>query len=140
MAAAYSTDLRLKVLAAYERDMKTSEIAHAFSVCPAWARRVKQRFRELGEVASRPMGGARYLKINRQRLAELVAQQPDATLAELCERIEVECSQSGIGHALESLNLTLKKKRSMPRSRIARTSRGVAGSGSSGWTTWTSAD
>lgn len=132
MASAYSTNLLLKVLAAYERKMKTSEIAHAFSVCPAWARRVRQRFREIGEVAARPMGGARYLKTNRERLAELVAEQSDATLAELCERGEVDCSQSGIGSALELMNLTLRKRRSMQPSRIDPTSRCVAESGCGG--------
>jgi len=134
MAGPYSKDLRLKVLAAYERGMKTSAIAEAFSVCPAWARRVKQRFRETGEVAARPMGGARYLKISRERLAQLVAEQPDATLAELCERIDVECSQSGIGYALQSLDLTLKKRRSTRPSRIVRTWQRDAKSGADGST------
>lgn len=109
MASPYSKDLRLKVLAAYELKMKTSEIARAFTVCPAWARRVKQRFRESGEVEARPMGGARHIKIDREQLARLVAEHPDATLAELCELIDVECSQSGIGYALQSLDITLKK-------------------------------
>ncbi len=132
MAGPYSKDLRLKVLAAYERGVTTSMIAEAFSVCPAWARRVKQRFRETGEVEARPMGGARYIKIDRERLAQLVAEHPDATLAELCEMIEVECSQSGIGYALQSLDITLKKRRSTRPSRIVRTWRrdetsGVAG-------------
>ena len=140
MAGPYSKDLRLKVLAAYERGMKTSAIAEAFSVCPAWARRVKQRFRERGEVEARPMGGARYIKISRQRLAELVAEQPDATLAELCERIDVECSQSGIGHALQSMNLTLKKKRSTLPSRIVRTSQRGVKSGAAGSRTLMSSD
>ncbi|MCK6440783.1 MAG: IS630 transposase-related protein [Planctomycetes bacterium] len=132
MASPYSKDLRLKVLAAYERGMMTSAIARAFSVCPAWARRVKQRFRESGEVEARPMGGARYIKISRQQLAELVAQHPDATLAELCELIDVQCSQSGIGYALQSLDLTLKKKRSTRRSRIVRTWQRDAKSGAAG--------
>ncbi len=140
MAGPYSTDLRLRVLAAYERGMTTSAIAEAFSVCPAWARRVKQRFRENGEVEARPMGGARYLKISRARLAQLVAEQPKATLAELCERIEVECSQSGISKALRSLEMTLKKRRSTRPSRTVRTSQRVVNSGVSGLPKWMPVD
>ena len=47
--AAYSQDLRDRIVAAYERGMKTKQIAVMFEVSPAWARRVKQRLREHGE-------------------------------------------------------------------------------------------
>lgn len=90
MAASYSQDLRDRVLAAYDHGMKTSEIARVFQVSPAWARRVKQRRREHGETTPRPRGGATYIKIDRTRLAELVEQQPDATLEELRERLGVQ--------------------------------------------------
>lgn len=55
MASPYSQDLRDRVLAAYDRGMPTKEIAIAFDVSPAWARRLKQRRRETGETAPRPM-------------------------------------------------------------------------------------
>ena len=42
MGAAYSQDLRDRVLAAYDRGMVTSQIAKVFAVSPAWARRIKQ--------------------------------------------------------------------------------------------------
>ena len=51
---AYSQDLRLKVLGAYDRGMDTRAIAEAFDVSPAWVRRVRQRRREHGETAPRP--------------------------------------------------------------------------------------
>src|SRR5438552_3774018 len=85
MAAPYSEDLRHRVLGAYDRGMRTKEVADNFQVSPAWARRVKQRRREHGELSPRPMGGKRFEKIDRAKLAELVKQQPDATLAELRE-------------------------------------------------------
>jgi len=43
MAAPYSQDLRRRVLAAYDRGIKTKQIADMFQVSPAWERRVKQR-------------------------------------------------------------------------------------------------
>jgi hypothetical protein len=59
--------------------MKTKQIAEVFAVSPAWARRIKQRRRETGEITPRPVGGRRRWKIDRVRLAELVVKHPDAT-------------------------------------------------------------
>ena len=131
MAALYSKDLRQRVLGAYDRGMQTKEIAENFQISPAWARRVKQRRREHGELSPRPMGGKRFEKIDRARLAELVAQQPDATLAELRERLGIQCALSAICMALRRLSLSFKKRRSTRPSRIVRTWRRGGPNGSS---------
>src|ERR1700674_4282788 len=87
MGAAYAQDLRDRVLLAYDRGMATGQIAEVFDVSPAWARRVKQRRRENGQTKPRPMGGVRLVKIDPVRLAQLVAEHPDATLKELREML-----------------------------------------------------
>ena len=122
MAAPYSQDLRDRVLAAYDRGEPTSTIAGMFQVSPAWARRLKQRRRESGETAPRPMGGATVIKIDMARLAELVRQQPDATLRELRERLGNVCGEPAICLALQRLGMSFKKRRSMRPSRTARMS------------------
>lgn len=122
MSAAYSQDLRDRVLAAYERGQQTAWIVEHFQVSPAWARRVKQRRRETGETTPRPRGGATVVKIDRQRLAELVRQQPDATLKQLVERLDVNCSVSAVCMALKQMEISFKKRSSTRRSRIGRTS------------------
>ncbi|MFN0131090.1 MAG: IS630 family transposase [Phycisphaerales bacterium] len=109
MGAAYSQDLRDRVLRAYERGMATAQIAHVFDVSPAWARRVKQRLREHGEAAPRKVGSPGVCKIDRQRLAELVHEQPDATLRELRERLGVVCAESAVCRALKA-GILLQKK------------------------------
>jgi transposase len=129
MASAYSQDLRDRVLAAYDRGMRTQQIAEVFGVSKAWARRLKQRRRETGETGPRPSGGARVIKIDRTRLAELVAERPDATLRELREMLGVQCAESAICMALQKMGLTFKKRRSTRRSRTARTSRVADASG-----------
>ena len=121
MGAPYAQDLRDRVLAAYDRGMKTKQIADLFQVSPAWARRVKQRRRETGETTPRPMGGATVVKIDPVRLAELVRQQPDATIKELHARLGVECSESAVGMALKRLGLSFKKKRFTRQSKTVRT-------------------
>lgn len=129
MGAAYSQDLRDRVLAAYDRGMKTQEIAEVFAISKAWARRVKQRRREHGETSPRKMGGPGVIKVDRARLAELVAEHPDATGPELRELLGVECSDSAIYMALKELGLSYKKRRSTRRSRTVRTSRVAAACG-----------
>jgi transposase len=132
MAAPYSDDLRDRVLAAFDRGMKTKEIAEVFQVSPAWARRIKQCRRETGRVRPLPTGGKRVQKIDPVLLAELVRRQPDATLKELRERLGVKCALSSVWGALEKIKLTFKKSRSTPPSRTAPTSRNAVRNGSSG--------
>ena len=122
MAVPYSQDLRDRVLLAYDRGMPTKQIAETFSVSRAWARRVKQRRNETGETTHRPMGGPGVTIVDREQLASLVREQPDATLAELRDRLGVKCALSTLCKALKKMGLTFKKKRSMRRSKTARTS------------------
>lgn len=120
--AAYSQDLRDRVLRAYEQGMKTHEIAETFAVSRAYARRVRQRFRETGEVSARKVGSPGVTIVDRQQLAALVREHPDATLAELRELLGVQCALSTLCGALKELEISFKKKRSTPRSRTGRTS------------------
>lgn len=117
MGAAYSQDLRDRILAAYDRGMKTRQIAKTFEVCGAWARRVKQVRRETGRTSALPMGGVRVVKVDLERLRQLVAQQPDATIRELHARLGCNCGESAVDMALRRLELTFKKRRSMRPSR-----------------------
>ena len=131
MGAAYSQDLRDRVLAAYDRGMVTSQIAEVFAVSPAWARRIKQDRRESGRTTPRPMGGVRRVKIDPARLRQLVEQQPDATLKELRDRLGVVCGEPAICMALKRLKLSFKKSRSTRPSRTGPTSRSGGATGAS---------
>ena len=114
MPIPYSQDLRDRVLAACDRAMKTKQIADLFGVSASWVRRVKQRRREYGEVAPRPPEpAARFKKIDRVRLRELVETHPDATLVELRVMLGVRCSESAIWKALDKMGYTFKKRRFM---------------------------
>lgn len=123
MAAPYPSELRLRVLAAYDRGMRTKEISEIFKVSPAYARRVKQVRREEGRTAPKPMGGATLVKIDSARLAELVAQHQDATLKELRDLLGAACGESAVCMALRRLKITFKKRRSTRASGTARISR-----------------
>ena len=126
MGMPYSQDLRDRVLAAQDRGMRTKQIADLFEVSRAWVRRVKQRRRDYGETTPRKMGGPGVPKIDRDRLAALVREQPDATLKELRDRLGVECGEPAISMALKAMGLSLKKRQFMQRNRTALTSSSVA--------------
>ena len=132
MPRALSQDLRERVLAAYDRGMATLPIARMFQVSPAWARRIKQRRREFGEIRPRRPGGVTIIKVDRARLSELVREDPDATLMELRERLGVSCAISTICVALKKLGFSFKKRQSTRRSRIGRMLRPNATSGVNG--------
>ena len=129
MGMPYSQDLRDRVLAAQDRGMRTKQIADLFEVSRAWVRRVKQRRREHGETTPRKMGGPGVPKFDRDRLAALVREQPDATLKELRERLGTECGEPAISMALKAMGLSLKKRQFMQRNRTALTSSSVAPTG-----------
>jgi transposase len=118
----YSMDLRERVIAACDAGQRTKEVAKTFKVSPAWVRRLKQHRRERGDIIPRNGGGSRGRKFDRDRLAELVHADPDATLVQLRDRLGVKVTPWSICKALRELKLTFKKSRSTPRNRIGRTS------------------
>jgi transposase len=121
---AYPTKVRELVLGAYDEGTETKQIAETFKVSRSWARRVKQRLRERGlrgAIQQKHGPDPKLTPEHRQHLAELVQATPDATLAELKEKLAMSVSISTIARALSDMKLTLKKSRCMPASRIGRT-------------------
>jgi transposase len=117
---AYSLDLRKRVLADCDAGLKTKAVAEKYGVSRTWVRGLKQRRRETGEIGPRQGRPGRKPKIDRVRLAELVAKDADATLAELRERLGVSCALSALWKALAALKLTFKKNAAGRRARPAR--------------------
>jgi len=119
----YSMDLRQRVLADCDKGMSTAFVAAKFTVSTAWVRRLKQRRRTTGEVAPRqgrhgprPSWGGYAAS-----LRDAIQQQPDATLAELRDRLRLSCALSTLWRAVASLGLSVKKKSSGPPSRTGPT-------------------
>jgi transposase len=101
--------------------MPTKRVAELFRVSASWVRRVMQRRREHGQNGPRPRGGATVIKIDLDRLRQLVQQQPDATARQLHARLGIRCSLSAVDMALRRMGLSFKKRRCMLPSRIERT-------------------
>lgn len=90
MAAPYSIDLRLSAIKAYENgDSTQTEIVRLYNLGIATFRRYWKQYKETGNVAPAEYKRGRKPAINEKqmwRIKELVLQQPDASLKELCSR------------------------------------------------------
>jgi transposase len=110
---AYSTDLRERIVAAVQRgEHSIRQIAHLFSVSLSCVVRLLQHQRCTGSVQPKPKG-VRPRKLDaaaEARLLELVRAQPDATLAELRDRLGIPCCLMTIARALQRHTITRKKK------------------------------
>jgi transposase len=108
---AYSMDLRVRVLADCDAGMSTKVVAQKYTVSVAWVRRLKQRRRASGEVGPRvsKTGPKPKLLGKEERLEQLVAKEPDATLEELRKQLDVPVSVATVWRSLRALGLTLKK-------------------------------
>jgi transposase len=128
MPAPYSLDLRQRVLAAVDAKAATRDaIAARFDVSTAWIRRLVQRRRQTGAIAPLPHRGGPAPALgpdHRDRLRELVADRPDATLAELRDRLAAPVGIMTVARALKALRLPLKKSRTGRPSRTGRMSPG----------------
>ena len=119
---AYSLDLRKRIVAAVERGVETKRaLAEFFGVHESFIYKLLRQQRERGDLAPLPHGGgasAKLTEANRTILFELVAATPDATLAELAQRLQkktrLTVSQSTICRGLQTLTLTVKKSPSAP--------------------------
>jgi transposase len=119
MAAAYSSDLRVRVLKDSDAGLSSKELAERYHVSRAWVDALKQRRRETGSIAPRPQTKfrGRVLAGHEDRLAALIAAQPDATLVELREALRTSAGLSTVWRAIGRLGFTVKKNR--PRRRAA---------------------
>lgn len=115
----YSQDLRERVIAAVRaKQQSLSEIARRFGVSESTVDKWAKRWRDRGGVAARPFAGGRRraLRDCAATLRAEVKKQADATLDELCERVQqregVVASPSMMCRELQRLGLPRKKSRS----------------------------
>lgn len=123
----YSADFRRKVVQAYERgEGSQREVARLFGVSLSFVHELLQRYRQTGSVEPKPHGGGKPGKIGPYLgiVARLPQQQPDASLAERCERLAATApgciGRTTMHRALKQLGFTRKKRRSTRRNKTLR--------------------
>jgi transposase len=110
----YSTDLRERIVSAVERGKGSlRQLADLFLVSLSTIVRLLRHHRTSGSLRPKPHAGGRRPLLDDeacQRLRDLVAAQPDATLDELRQRLGIPCGLSTLCRTLQRLGLSRKKK------------------------------
>ena len=123
MAAAYSIDLRTRVLKDSDAGLSSKELAVRYHVSRAWVDALKQRRRETGAFA--PFKQTKFrsralIEAEVERLATLIAARPDATLTELRDALRTSAGLTTIWRALNQLDFTFKKNGARRRTTASR--------------------
>jgi transposase len=128
--AAYSIDLRQRILRAWERRLGSQRtIADIFGVSLAFVEKVLRQHRSTGTIAPKPHAGGQKPLLGAPAQAvvqRLMGANPDATLEELCTGVAAETgvrvSVPTMCRVLQRLGLPRKKSRSPPASVIRHVS------------------
>jgi transposase len=126
MARALSLDLRQRIVDAVENGLSRRAAAKRFAVSESSAIKLIQHWQRTGSVA--PLKGAKrpfVLAPHGSLVRRLVESQPDYTLDELRDRLVAQgilVGRTSLHRYLTALDLTHKKRRSMPPSRSGRMS------------------
>ena len=114
----YSTDFRAKIVATkHKTNQSIEQIANRFQVSYSFVRKLLKRYEATGSVEPKPHGGGKPAKINPQQIEiviQLVEEDNDATLQQLCDRLQektrMKVSVPTMCRLLQRLELTRKKK------------------------------
>jgi transposase len=116
--------MRERIVALYQQNKQTKEIAELMGTCRSGTRRIRQYLRERGTLEPKrgKTGYASGLTLEIERhLQELVSAEPGMTRQTLRDRLGVTVDVRTVGRWLAKLGLVLKKSRSAPPNRIAPT-------------------
>jgi transposase len=122
MAAAYSTDLRRKVVQACERSSASqAQVAGFFGVSLSFVEKLLRLHRRSGALEPDRKRAGRPVLIDAaacEHVQRWLQEQSDLTLAELADRLQAECglyvSVSCVWRLMRRLHMRRKKRQSMP--------------------------
>ena len=117
--AAYSIDLRQKILRAWERHLGSQRtIADIFGVSLAFVEKVLRQHRTTGNIAPKPHAGGQKPRLGTAAQAiirRLMEANPDATLEELCTGVAAE---TGVRVSVPTMCRVLQRL-GLPRKKVA---------------------
>ena len=119
----YSIDLRKKIIEVYKQEkISIRNLAKRFYVAKSFVQKLIKQEQDTGDISPKRQGGNSPPKVQGAdlvTLAEIIENNNDATLSELCELLEaqtgIKVSRATMGRISQKLNYTVKKKLSMLR-------------------------
>jgi transposase len=126
MKKAISLDLRERIVAAYEgKEGTREEVAKRFKVSVGMVKKLMAQRSRTGDLRPRYRYCGRKARLepeHGERLRRLVEKEPDVTLVEMKQRLELGCTIGAIHWVLTRMGLTYKKRRSTRLNKTGRTS------------------
>ena len=118
MAAAYSIDLRKKILSAWQgKEDSQRNLAKRFKVSVSFIKDLLRNYKETGEITAKPQGGDHRSKLKEKEqelLRKMIQEKTDIYLREIQNTIQektgIEVSISSLCRTLKKLELRRKKK------------------------------
>ena len=117
----YSIDFRQKIIEVYEQEKNSiRKLAERFRVARSFVQKLLKQYKETGDIKPKRQGGNSPPKVQGEdmvTLTEIIENNNDATLEELCELLEqktgIRVSTATMGRISHNLDYTVKKKHSM---------------------------
>lgn len=126
MPSPLSLDLRQRILAAYDEGHLTQQqVADRFSVSYGMVKKLVSQRRRIGEIGAQVYKCGAQPKItstHREKLAQLLAHDPDLTLEELRNDLSLDCTVQAIHYVLKDMGISYKKRHFEPVNKTAKTS------------------
>ena len=126
MKKAISLDLRERIVAAYEgKEGTREEVAKRFKVSVGMVKKLLAQKSRTGDLRSRYRYCGRKARLepeHGERMRRLVEKEPDVTLVEMKQRLELGCTIGAIHWVLARMGLTYKKRRFTRQNKTGRTS------------------
>jgi transposase len=114
MPKPYSLDLRERILKDCDAGMRSEDVAEKYSVSASWVYDLRKKRRETGSIAPKKQRHGQKPKLEpyEKEVRQVVADHPDATLAEFCEMLSkhVSVSTTTLCDFLRHLKITRKKR------------------------------
>lgn len=122
-----SMDLRARILASCDAGEGTrQDIADRYKVSLGVVKKLLSRRKQTGEFSCWYTHCGRkpyFTEAIRKKIRQLLRKQPDLTLEQIREALNLECSLPAIHYVLRDMNLSFKKNAARQRARARRRSR-----------------
>jgi transposase len=124
MRKTLSLDLRQRILACCDEGKLTrQQSADRYRVSLGMVKKLLAQRKKTGDIAARHHEAGRkplFTAAHRRHLGRLIDEQPDITLAEMRQALELKCTLPAIHYVLRGMDLTYKKNAARQRARARR--------------------